>query len=414
MNYQQSAETSGGPLAGLRVLDLTSVVLGPIATQYLGDYGADVIKVESPEGDMMRGNGTSLRPGMSSIFLAVNRNKRSICLDLKSVEAVEVIHKLLPTVDVFIHNMRPRAMEKLGLAYDVVSKICPSIVYCAAPAFGQDGPHRDKPAFDDVIQAASGLAMLNGLGRDKPSYVPSLIADKVAGMNVLNAVLAAVVHQARHGRGQYVEVPMFESFVQFMLAEHLGGMTFNPQQGPAGYHRLLEGGREPVRTKDGWMTLLPYTAKHWLAFLTEVGRQDVLANVEVGDRKVRNENIAALYSEIRDVTPTKTTAEWMTVCEKLDIPATPMYSLEELPEHPHLKAVGMLVDDQHPTEGAIRYVRPAARFSATPASVRVHAPLQGQHTHEVLIEAGYDEKTIASLAAKGVLGTAVKPAVEVT
>lgn len=399
---------AGGPLAGLRVLDLTAVVLGPIATQYLGDYGADVIKVEAPEGDTMRGNGTSSgQPGLSSIFLAVNRNKRSICLNLKAPAAVQVLYRLLPTIDVLIHNMRPKAMARLGLDYERVAQICPRIVYCAAPAFGQDGPHRDKPAFDDIIQAASGLAALNGLASGKPAYVPSLLADKVAGMQLLNAVLAAVVHQVRHGRGQYVEVPMFESFVQFVLAEHLGGMSFAPQRGPAGYHRLLAGGREPVPTSDGWMALLPYTARHWVAFLTEAGRQDLLARLNVADRRVRNENVAALYAEIRSITPTRSTAQWMAVCERLDIPATPIYRLEELPGHPHLAAVGMLVDEQHPSAGALRHVRPAARFSATPATFARHAPLHGEHTREILAEAGYDAQEIARLAEQGALGAGV-------
>ena len=393
-----------GPLTGLRILDLTAVVLGPIATQYLADYGAEVIKVEPPEGDLMRSNGVSLHAGMSSIFLAVNRNKRSVVLDLKSPDAITVLHRLVSTVDVFIHNMRPAAIERLGLGYQSLAALNPRLVYCAAPGFGQDGPHRDKPAFDDIIQAASGLVGLNALGRDGPAYVPSLIADKTAGLCVLNAVLAAVVHQSRHGRGQYVEVPMLESMVQFVLAEHLGGLTFRPAPKPAGYHRLLQGGREPARTADGWMALLPYTEKHWIGFFEAVGRHDLVQRYPLANRHERNGHVQALYAHVREITPLKTTAEWMALCERLDIPATPIYALDDLPSHPHLQAVQMFVDQEHPTEGPMRAVRPAAKFSATPATLRRPAPTLGQHTREVMREAGYDDGAIEALASTGAFG----------
>ena len=251
------ASSNNGPLSGIRVLDLTAVVLGPYATQILADYGADVIKVEAPEGDLMRSNGISRHPGMGSIFLAINRNKRSIALDLKSPVGLAAIKRLIPTVDVFVHNMRPSALERLGLSYKVVQALHPGIVYCAAPGFGQNGPHKDRPAFDDIIQAASGLVAINSIGKEKPMFTPSLIADKTVGLAVVNSVLAALVHKGRTGQGQYVEVPMLETMVGFMLAEHLGGLTFVPATAAAGYHRLLSGGREPVPTQDGWIAMLP-------------------------------------------------------------------------------------------------------------------------------------------------------------
>jgi crotonobetainyl-CoA:carnitine CoA-transferase CaiB-like acyl-CoA transferase len=386
-----------GPLKGIRVLDLTAVVLGPLATQTLADYGADVIKVEPPEGDMMRANGISQNPGMSSIFLAVNRNKRSLAVDLKSSEGIAALRALIPTVDVVVHNMRVAAIERLGLGYEAVSRLNPRIVYCAATGFGQDGPHRDKPAFDDIIQAACGLVGVGSAGRDQPDYTPSLIADKTTGLAVCNAVLAALLHRERNGAGQYVEVPMLETMTAFVLAEHMGGMTFQGSAVKAGYPRLLEGGRKPARTRDGWISMLPYTERHWQAFFAEVGQPELAERYSIANRQERNTHVKALYGHLRELTPRKTTAEWMALCEKLDIPATPIYTLDELPAHPHLKAVGLFEDAVHPTEGPIRQVRPTARFSATPTRVYRQAPTVGQHTSEILREAGLAEEDIARL-----------------
>ncbi|MCW8199828.1 CoA transferase [Verminephrobacter aporrectodeae subsp. tuberculatae] len=386
-----------GPLKGIRVLDLTAVVLGPLATQTLADYGADVIKVEPPEGDMMRANGISQNPGMSSIFLAVNRNKRSLAVDLKSAAGVTALRALIPTIDVVVHNMRVAAIERLGLGYEAVSRLNPRVVYCAATGFGQDGPHRDRPAFDDIIQAACGLVGVGSVGRDQPDYAQSLIADKTTGLAVCNAVLAALLHRERSGEGQYVEVPMLETMAAFVLAEHMGGMTFQGSTVQAGYPRLLEGGRKPVRTRDGWVSMLPYTERHWQAFFCEIGQPELADRYNIASRQERNAHVKALYGHLRELTPLKTTAEWMLLCEKLDIPATPIYTLDELPEHPHLKAVGLFEDATHPTEGPIRQLRPTARFSATPTKVYRQAPTVGQHTTEILREAGLAQEDIARL-----------------
>lgn len=386
-----------GPLAGVRVLDLTSVVLGPLATQILGDFGADIIKIENPAGDMMRTNGVSLHPGMSSIFLALNRNKRSLCLDLATPDGKDVLRRLIESVDVLVHNMRVEAIERLGLGYGAVADINPKIVYCAATGFDQDGPDRDKPAFDDIIQAASGLATIASIGRDKPDFVPTLVADKTAGISVVNAVLAALFHRERTGQGQFVEVPMLETMVAFVLTEHLGGLTFEPAPAKAGYARLLAGGRKPAPTKDGFLALLPYTTEQWHSFLKAAGRPDLIATLAIADRTTRNANIQKIYATLHEITLTRTTAEWMGICNQFDIPATPLYSLDELPQHPQLQATGLFQTMAHPSEGTVRYVRPPTKFARTPASVRRPAPQVGEHSLEILREAGLRDDAITAL-----------------
>jgi formyl-CoA transferase len=390
-----------GPLAGIRVLDLTSVVLGPLATQILGDWGAEVLKVESPAGDLMRANGVSLHPGMSSIFLALNRNKRSLCVDLTTREGAAVLARLLPSVDVLVHNMRIAAIERLGFGHAAVAQLNPRIVYCAATGFDQDGPDRHKPAFDDIIQAASGLALMSSVGRPEPVYVPTLVADKTAGLAVANAILAALLHRERGGEGQFIEVPMLETFTAFVLAEHLGGLTFEQSTEPAGYARLLSGGRRPSPTRDGYIALLPYTGEHWQALFVAMGGADRAVALGVTDRQQRNANIHALYDALAEISRTRSSAELLALCEQLDIPATRLYSLDELITHPQLEAVGLLQTLQHPTEGTIRYVRPTTKFAKSPASVRTAAPQLGEHSCEVLREAGYASAEIEALLKHG-------------
>ena len=386
-----------GPLAGLRILDLTAVVLGPYATQILGDYGAEIVKIESPAGDLMRLNGVSLHRGMSSIFLTLNRNKRSLALDLQTPAGADVLRRLIPTADVLVHNMRVEAIARLGFGYDAVAALKPDIVYCAATGFDQDGPDAAKPAFDDIIQAGCGLAAVASIGREAPDYVPSLIADKTAGMAVVNAVLAALLHRARTGRGQYVEVPMLETMVAFVLTEHLGGLAFEPAPAPPGYARLLEGGRKPAPTRDGHIALLPYSAPHWRAFFAAAGKPEIGEELADDDRAKRNANNAKLYAAMRATTPERTTAEWMAICAACDIPATPIYALDQLLEHPQLQAVGLFQMTQHPSEGAVRQVRPATKFADSPAAIRSPAPAHGEHSDEILREAGYSDAEIAAL-----------------
>jgi crotonobetainyl-CoA:carnitine CoA-transferase CaiB-like acyl-CoA transferase len=400
-----------GPLAGYRILDLTAVVLGPLATQILGDYGADIIKVEPPAGDLMRANGVSKHRGMSSIFLAINRNKRSLSIDLKSPEGLAIIHRLLPSVDVVVHNMRVDAIERLGLGYAALSALKPDLVYCMATGFGESGPDAGKPAFDDVIQAASGIASLIGNESGKPDYAPTLLADKTCGLALANAVLAALLHRERTGQGQLVEVPMLETMVAFTMAEHLGGLSFEPPIGPAGYVRLLAGGRKPAPTRDGHIAMLPYTAAHWVAFFKGVGRDDLAARYDLEDRHERNAKIRQIYADMASVTSQMSTDECLALCERLDIPATRIYSINELPDHPHLKAVGLFESVDHPSEGPIRSVRPSTLFERSPAQISIHAPLLGQHTDEMMREAGFDDEAIDRLEAQGIInrGRADRP-----
>jgi len=405
-----------GPLAGIKVVDLTAVVLGPVATQVLADYGADVIKIEGPDGDMMRNNGVSQNPGMSSIFLAINRNKRSLCVDLKKPEGLAIVQELIRTADVLVHNMRVRAIEKLGLGYEAVKALNPNIVYCAATGFEESGPHRRRPAFDEIAQSASGLVGLNLANQpdEPPQYVPSLIADKTAGVALCNAVLAALFHRERCGEGQYVEVPMLETMASFVMIENLGGLTFEGSPEPPGYARLLGGGRQPYRTADGYICMLPYSLQHWRAFLASQGKESVLDELGITDRRGLNANIRTLYQLVREMTPAKPSSYWLELCAELDMPASPIVRLEDLPEHPQLKAVGLFQTAQHPTEGRIRYVRPTTLFQRTPASVRSLAPHVGQHTLEVLREAGISDEQAEALLQAGVLKQATPVATEET
>lgn len=396
-------KSPAGPLCGVRVLDLTSVVLGPMATQIMGDFGADIIKIESLEGDLMRANGVSRNAGMSSIYLTVNRNKRSVAIDLKKKEGLDALKKILPTVDVVIHNMRVAAVKRLGLDYENVKTLNPNVVYCAATGYGQSGPDAGKPVFDDIIQAACGIAGLINQQRGEPDYFPTLIADKTAGLATANAVMAALYHREKTGQGQYIEVPMFETMVAFTLLEHQGGQSFEPQLGDVGYTRLMTGGRKPAKTSDGVIAILPYTGEHWGAFFTHAGRGDILEKYNLNDRNERNDRIHELYEDLNTVVREMTSAECMRICEENDIPSTPIYALNELIDHPHLKAVGMFQHMKHPTEGATVQVRPAALFEKTPAQITLPAPTLGQHTTEVLTEAGIADEEIRALLYKGII-----------
>ena len=391
-----------GPLSGYRILDLTAVVLGPYATQILGDMGADVIKVESPDGDMIREIGPRKSPGMAPVHLSLSRNKRSIVLDLKRPGALDVLLKLAAGSDVFVHSMRPQAIERLGLGYKAVKAVRPDVVYCGAYGFGADGPYAGRPAYDDMIQGMTGIADLIGkVTGGPPRYAPTIVADKTVGLFVANALLAALLHRERTGEGQAIEVPMFETMVSYVMVEHLWERSTNPDDGALGYVRMLAETRRPYRTKDGYLCVLAYTDRHWKAFFELAGHPELAEDPRFVSISTRTENIAELYAIAEGFTQDRTSEDWLGVLENAQIPAGPVNSLQDLLDDPHLRQQKLFQRFDHPSEGETLQIRPTTRFSATPAEISRHAPLLGEHTAELLGEAGLDEAQIQSLLDEG-------------
>jgi crotonobetainyl-CoA:carnitine CoA-transferase CaiB-like acyl-CoA transferase len=383
-----------GPLAGIRILDLTGVLFGPLAAQTLGDWGAEVIKVEPLTGDNWRNSGQFRNRGMSGQFMVVNRNKRSIALDLKHPRGKAVLQRLIPTADALVTNVRPAALGRLGFSYEDCQKLNPRLVYAAATGFGQDGPWAARPAFDEIAQAASGFASAMGTD-DEPAFVPSLVGDKICGLSLAGAVCAALLSRERTGKGQLVEVPMLETMAAFNSIEMLGGHAFVPPIGPIGYKRMRE--RKPVRTKDGWLTMLPYSGQNWCDFFEAVGRPECIEEFGVRDSVKRASNIDKVYKCMAEIAMTRTTAEWEELLLSIDVPHTAFAKVTEVAEQPHLKAVGLFVDMDHPTEGRIRQARPATKFSDSPAGIHRLAPRLGEHTEAILKETGFTDAEIASL-----------------
>ena len=391
-----------GPLAGITVLDLTSVLYGPYASQTLGDWGAEVIKIEPLTGDTWRYSGQFRNRGMTGQFMAVNRNKRSLALDLKQPDGKSVLQRLIAKADVLLTNIRPAALARLGFGYEACQQINSRLVYAAATGFGQDGPWAARPAFDEVIQASSGFASAMG-SDDEPAFVPSLVADKICGLTLVGAVSAALVHRERTGKGQMVEVPMLETITAFNSIEMLGGHAFDPPIGPAGYKRMKE--RRPVRTKDGWLTMLPYSGENWCIFFEAVGHPECIERFAVKDSVARAKNIDQIYNKMAEIAITRTTAEWEELLLRIDVPHAAFAKITEIAEQPHLKAVGMIATLDHPSEGKIRQARPSARFSDTPAEIHRMPPRLGEHSRAILREAGFTEEDVASMIEKKVVGT---------
>ncbi len=314
-----------------------------------------------------------------------------------------MLRRLIATADALVSNIRPAGLARLGFSYDTCKTLNPTIVYAVATGFGQDGPWRARPAFDEIIQAASGFASAMGTD-EEPAFVPSLIGDKICGMALTAAVTAALLHRERTGEGQMVEVPMLETLAAFNSIEMFGGYAFVPPVGPSGYQRMKA--RRPVRTKDGWLTMLPYSGDNWCAFFQAVGHPECIEDYAVRDPVLRARNIDGIYDRMRDIAPTRTTAEWEELLLRIDVPHTAFAKLTEIAEQPHLKAVGMFPELDHPTEGKIRQARPATRFSASPAGINRMPPRLGEHTKEVLREAGYTPDEIESLIAEKAIGAA--------
>jgi len=392
-----------GPLEGVRVLDLTTVVMGPYATQILADFGADVIKIEPPEGDVMRYAWPFRHKGMGHIFLNANRNKRSVVLDLKQEAAREAALALAKTADVLVYNIRPQAMARLRLSYEDVRAVNPRLIYVGAFGYSQRGPYAAKAAYDDLIQGAAGLPwLLKEQGAETPRYAPVIIADRSVGQQVASAVSAALFRRERTGEGQRVDVPMFEHLLQVVLGEHLGGYTFEPQLGEPGYARMLAKDRRPYRTKDGYVCALIYNDKQWAAFLALIGQPDLMrTDPRFATQEARSQNYDHAYAMVAEEMTRRTTAEWIAALEAADIPVQRMNSLADIVNDPHLAAIGYFGAVDHPTEGRIKSMAVPSEWSESKPEYRRHAPRLGEHTREVLREAGYEERAIEAMIVSG-------------
>lgn len=390
-------------LDGIRILDLSTVVMGPWASQMLADMGADVIKVESPQGDVTRQMGPARNAGMAAVFLCINRNKRSIVLDLQQPAGREALLKLAREADVLLHNLRPSAAEKLGITYDVFEKENPKLIYCAAYGFRKDGPLANKPAYDDVIQAASGLSDLVSAISDQPRFVPSIVADKTTAYAVVSGILGALFQRTRTGRGQALEVSMFETLVDFVMVEHLYGATFDPPIGGMGYSRILTKERRPYLTSDRrYLTVLPYTDRNWRDFFRIAGREQLASSPDFASLSARVKNAGKLYALVAEIVAERTCAEWERDLDAAQIPVMPVRSLEELLADEQLSAGGFWEKYEHPTEGLLRSSTPPIRFSDTAYALRRHPPQLGEHSEELLLEAGYDREQVRDLIEAGV------------
>jgi crotonobetainyl-CoA:carnitine CoA-transferase CaiB-like acyl-CoA transferase len=390
-----------GPLSGVRVLDLTSVVAGPLATQTLGDMGADVIKIESPDGDTTRYTGPARSPDMAALFMGLNRGKRSLVLDLKQAAAADALWRLIATADVLVHSMRPQKIERLGFGHQAVCARNSRIVYAAIHGYREGGPYSRQPAYDDVIQGQSGFASLMAEIAGEPRYAPTIIADKTTALSLVGAISAALFAREKTGRGQFVEVPMFESMVSFILAEHLFGHCFTPPMGELGYTRVLGSWRRPYKTKDGYLCMMAYTQTHWRKFWTMVGKPELLGDPRFDSIASRAHNVVALYELAGACIAGKTTQEWLALLRELEIPAARMSSLDDILTDPQLAASGFFKRATHPSEGEILYTDLPVRFGDGPTSSERLQPRLGEHSFEVLREAGFSENEIKALAASG-------------
>ena len=384
-----------GPLAGLRVLDLTSVIMGPFATQILGDLGADVISIEDIGGDTNRVMGPGPHPQLSGTSMNLLRNKRNISLDLKTAGGREAFLRIAETSDIVVTNLRPGPLGRLRLAYDDVRARRPDVIFCQAHGWPSDSERADDPAYDDIVQAATGIADVLGRASGRPNLIPSIVADKVSGLTIVYAVLAALHHRDRTGEGQHLEVPMVDTVTAFLLVEHGAGAIPVPATGPAGYARILTPHRRPQQTTDGWINVLPYSAEHYADLFRAGGRKDLIDDARVASGRDRIANADSLYQDVASIIATNTTAYWIQLCRTHRIPASRVVTVQEL--------VDALPVAEHPIAGRYHQIPPPVRFSATPPDIRRHAPLIGQHGPEILTELGYTDTEIAALKAADVL-----------
>ncbi|MDR5826276.1 CoA transferase [Caballeronia sp. LP006] len=390
-----------GPLEGIRVIELTSMLSGPYAAELLGDMGADVIKVEPPEGDAMRPIGPLLNEGMSPVFMNANRNKRSVALDLKLPSGREAMLKLLASADVFVTNVRSKPLAKLGLSYEDIKTVRGDIVYLSITGYGEGGPYDGQPAYDDLIQAATGLPTLSKVFPDaEPAYIPIAIADRTASLHATNAVCAALFHRAKTGKGQKIQIPMFETLASMVFADHLAGQTYEPPIGPTGFIRYVSK-RRPLPTKDGYIGVMIHTDRQWAAFAAQSGDSSLPTDERFANVASRSRHLQELYAVLSKALVTKTGDEWLRLLRECDIPASKLQTTESLLDDPHLNAVGFFKMSEHPTEGRIREVNIPSKWSLTQPTLRLHCPRVGENSKELLEELGYTQEQLAQAVTDG-------------
>lgn len=394
--------TSMAPLKGLRIIDMSNVVMGPYATQVLADYGADVIKVEAPRGDTTRQIPPMRNADMGCLFLHLNRNKRSVVLDLKDPDGVEALLTLASEADALVCNVRPAAMARLGLSYERLAERNPRLIWVSLVGFGSDGPYAGRPAYDDLIQGLTAIpSMLVQAGSEIPHYVPLSFNDRAVGLHAAIALLAAVNQRHHTGVGQAIEVPMFETMVQFSLGDHMGGNSFEPPIGPPGYTRTLTKERRPYRTKDGYVCAIIYTDKHWQSFFELVGQPERFASdARVNSLLARTQHATLLYQEVGEHLLSRTTDEWLQAFARADIPAAPLHTLDTVMHDPHLEATGFFQEVVHPSEGRIRQMSVPTRWTAWTPEPPAPAPRLGEHSEEVLRQAGVPQAMIERILEK--------------
>ena len=387
-----------GPLAGIRVIDLTVAVLGPVATQILGDLGAEIIKIEPPEGEMMRGIGPARNPGMAAYYLNVNRNKKSVVLDLKRPRARGALLRLAATADVFVHNMRPGAAERLGIDYAAIAAVNRRIVYAWASGYRKDGPERDRAAFDDVIQGESGLAAINGGTDDPPRYVPMVVGDKLCGYVLASSIGMALFHRERSGNGQEIHVPMLETMVAFNMVDHLWHGVFGEPEKGLGYPRMLTPWRRPYATADGYICLLATTDRQWRNLLAAIDCAAMIEDPRFCSIPARTANIDALYTILGECMRRRSTAEWRERLDAADVPNGVVNDMMAVATHPDLHASGFFEPYQHPSEGRCVAMPYPVVFSDSPGGQRLPPPRLGEHNAEILGALGYSAAEIADIA----------------
>ncbi|GGG34617.1 CoA transferase [Caldovatus sediminis] len=393
---------TGGPLEGVRVVDLTTVVVGPVASRTLADQGAEVIKVEAPEGDILRHLAHGSRtPGMSGKFMNFNRNKRGVCLNLKHPDGLAAMKRLLARADVFVSNVRPPALARLGLDHASLSRENPRLIVCNIVAFGRGGRYYNRPAYDPIIQSLSGVAGTFERAIGEPRFVPMVMTDHVTGLIAAQCIGFALYRRERTGVGEAIEVPMFENMAGFVASEHLGAATFDPPCGPSGDGRLLSPDYRPLPTKDGYITVAPNNNAQAFAFFDAIGRPELKTDPRFSTAAARTAHPEEYFKVRTEGLARKTTAEWLEIFAALDVPAARYNTIDDLLTDPHLADVGFFFPEEHPTEGRIRRTRVANRFSGGMREDTLPAPRLGQHTREVLAELGYGAAEIARMVETG-------------